>query len=90
MTRVITWDDFLAESITKNPLFLYEYKISDSQIMEGVLKDESGKEYKIHDGLADFIPKKEYLIKNSPLFEPCSKDYQNYQKTNSFRKIFRS
>lgn len=72
--------DILVEPITKNSLFLSESNISNNQIIEGVLKDKSGKEYKIHDGLADFIPKKEYLTKDSPLLETWCKLQESGKK----------
>jgi len=72
--------NYLAEPITKNPLSLDEFHISDNQIIEGVLRDKKGKEYKIHKGLADFIPKREFLSKNTPLLESWSKLQESGKK----------
>src|SRR3972149_8624972 len=72
--------NYLAEPITKNSLSLEESDISDIQIIEGVLRDQSGKEYKIHEGLADLIPKKEYLSKDTPLLESWCKLQESGKK----------
>jgi len=72
--------NYLAEPITKNSLSLEESDTFDIQILEGVLRDQSGKEYKIHEGLADLIPKKDYLSKDAPLLESWCKLQESGKK----------